>query len=95
MVLEVAVLNVKKGLTTDFIKSFQVAENIIMSMQGYVSHELKQCIEDSDKFILLVNWKTLADHVDGFRNSEQYQEWKELLHHYYDPFPIVEHYKSC
>ena len=23
-----------------------------------------------------------------------YREWKNLLHHYYDPFPEVEHYET-
>ena len=30
----------------------------------------------------------------GFRQSSEYQQWKSLLHHFYDPFPIVEHYES-
>ena len=46
------------------------------------------------RYILLVNWQTLEDHTVGFRESEQYQEWRRLLHHFYDPFPEVEHYVS-
>ena len=38
-------------------------------------------------------WTTLEAHVIGFRKSPQYRKRKELLHHYYDPFPIVEHYR--
>ena len=26
--------------------------------------------------------------------KKEYQEWKALLHHFYDPFPEVEHYNS-
>ncbi|MCP3291751.1 antibiotic biosynthesis monooxygenase, partial [Aeromonas hydrophila] len=26
--------------------------------------------------------------------SPQYQQWKALLHHFYDPFPTVEHYRQ-
>lgn len=92
MILEVAILNVKKGLSTDFETSFQNAEIIISSMKGYISHQLKKCIEQDDKYILLVNWETIEDHEIGFRQSEEYQEWKALLHHFYEPFPIVEHY---
>jgi heme-degrading monooxygenase HmoA len=93
MILEVAVLNIKKGLSVDFEKSFQEAQKIISSMKGYISHQLKKCIEQDDKYILLVNWETIEDHEIGFRKSAEYQEWKALLHHYYEPFPIVEHYK--
>ena len=93
MILEVAILNIKKGLSEDFEQSFEKAKRIISIMEGYISHELKKCIEQDDKYILLVNWETLEDHEIGFRKSQEYQEWKSLLHHYYYPFPIVEHYK--
>ena len=93
MILEVAILNVKKGLSEDFEKNFKKAERIISSMNGYISHQLKKCLEQEDKYILLVNWETIEDHEIGFRKSDEYQQWKELLHHFYEPFPTVEHYK--
>ncbi|WP_445732314.1 antibiotic biosynthesis monooxygenase family protein [Mariniflexile sp.] len=93
MILEVATLNIKTGLSLDFEKNFQEAQKIISSMKGYISHELKKCLEKEDKYILLVNWETIEDHEIGFRKPEEYQEWKKLLHHFYEPFPIVEHYK--
>ena len=93
MILEVATLNIKEGLSEAFEASFQKAEGIISSMNGYISHQLKKCIEYDDKYILLVNWETIEDHEIGFRKSAEYQEWKVLLHHFYDPFPTVEHYK--
>lgn len=93
MILEVAMLHVKKGLSEDFEFSFQKAESIISSMKGYISHQLKKCIEQDDKYILLVNWETIEDHEVGFRKSEEFQEWKNLLHDFYEPFPTVEHYK--
>jgi heme-degrading monooxygenase HmoA len=43
--------------------------------------------------LLLVQWGSLEDHTEGFRKSVDYQEWKRLLHHFYDPFPVVEHYR--
>ncbi len=62
-------------------------------MNGYISHELQHCLENEFQYILLVKWETLDDHTVGFRQSEQYQEWKQLLHHFYEPFPVVNHYK--
>ncbi|SFD11551.1 antibiotic biosynthesis monooxygenase family protein [Algibacter pectinivorans] len=92
MILEVATLHIKKGLSAEFETSFQKAEKIISSMKGYISHQLKKCIEQDDRYILLVNWETLEDHEIGFRTSDAYQQWKALLHHFYEPFPTVEHY---
>ena len=94
MILEVAILDVKPGLQAGFEETFAVAQSIIASMPGYVSHQLQRCIENPQRYILLVNWQTLQDHTVGFRQSEQYQEWRRLLHHFYDPFPTVEHYEE-
>jgi heme-degrading monooxygenase HmoA len=93
MILEVAILDVKPEVGKEFEISFREASVIISSMPGYISHELQKCIETSSRYILLVQWETLEDHTIGFRQSEKYQEWKNLLHHYYDPFPTVEHYQ--
>lgn len=92
MILEVAILDVIPGKETDFEATFKQASPIISSMDGYVSHQLQKCIEKENRYILLVNWGTLEAHTVGFRGSEKYQEWKKLLHHFYDPFPTVEHY---
>jgi heme-degrading monooxygenase HmoA len=93
MNLEVAILNIKQGFSLEFETAFEKAKAIISSMKGYISHELKKCIELEDKYILLVNWETIEDHEMGFRKSNEYQEWKSLLHHFYEPFPTVEHYR--
>ena len=93
MILEVAILNVKQDQTVDFEAAFRQASPIIASMKGYLCHELQRCLEVSNRYILLVKWETLEDHTIGFRQSAEYQEWKRLLHHFYDPFPTVEHYE--
>ena len=94
MILEVAILDVKTELVDEFEPTFKEASKIISSMKGYISHELKKCLENENRYILLVKWKTLEDHTVGFRESSEYQEWKTLLHHFYDPFPVVEHYEG-
>lgn len=93
MILEVAMLQIKPGLIDEFERSFKKASVIISKMKGYIHHELQRCVEDPNKYILLVKWETLEDHTIGFRGSEEYQEWKKLLHHFYDPFPTVEHFE--
>jgi len=93
MILEVAILNVIPGLEDDFLKAFSKAQHIISKMKGYIAHQLKRCMENASQFILLVEWEKLTDHTEGFRQSNEYQEWKSLLHHFYDPFPTVEHYE--
>jgi heme-degrading monooxygenase HmoA len=94
MILEAVMLQVKKGKEAEYEEAFRGASNIISSMKGYISHELQRCLEVEGKYLLLVQWESLADHTVGFRESNEYQEWKKLLHHFYDPFPIVEHFEK-
>jgi len=94
MILEVAVLDIIPGQEAAFQADFDKAQAILSSMKGYIKHELKRCLENPSRYILLVQWETLVDHTQGFRGSPQYQVWKKMLHHYYDPFPQVEHYEA-
>ena len=93
MILEAAPLQVRPGQSPAFEAAFAEAQSIIASMKGYRSHQLQRCIEREGHYLLLVEWDTLADHEEGFRKSAGYQEWKRLLHHFYDPFPTVLHYE--
>lgn len=92
MILEIAQLQVKPGETAGFEVAFSQAGSIICAMKGCLGHELQRCIEDDHHYMLLVRWQTLEDHTVSFRQSAEYQLWRELLHHFYDPFPTVLHY---
>jgi len=94
MILEVATLDVRPGLGPEFEHAFATAEPIIMSMPGYERHEMRRCIEKPDRYVLLVWWVDLESHTVGFRQSPRYQEWRTILHHFYDPFPTVEHFET-
>lgn len=94
MILEAVMLNIKPGMECDFESNFKKAFLIISSMNGYLSHELHKCIEVNGKYLLLIKWETLEAHTVEFRGSAEYQEWKKLLHHFYEPFPTVEHFEE-
>jgi heme-degrading monooxygenase HmoA len=94
MVLEAVTLHIRPGQSAEFESTFRQAQSIIASMPGYLSHELGRSVEVPDQYLLLVRWRTIEDHTDGFRNSAQFPEWKRLLHHFYDPPPVIQHYES-
>jgi len=93
MILEVALLQVRDGQAKAFEEAFREAQSIISATPGYLAHELQRCVEKPDRYLLLVKWRRIEDHTVGFRQSSQYQEWKHRLHHFYDPFPTVEHFE--
>jgi heme-degrading monooxygenase HmoA len=91
-VLEVARLDVKPGQEADFERAFAQARSIPAGTPGFVDLELRRCVEQPNRYLLLIHWATIEDHTVGFRQGPDYPRWRALLHHFYDPFPEVEHY---
>jgi heme-degrading monooxygenase HmoA len=92
MVLEHALLDVISGLEVEFEEAFSRARDVISKSPGFISLKIVRGIERPSAYLLLVEWESLEDHTIGFRQSARYAEWRELLHHFYDPFPVVEHF---
>jgi heme-degrading monooxygenase HmoA len=94
MILELASLDVRPGQTDAFEAAFAEATAIISAVPGFRHLTLNRCVEDPNRYVLLVEWRALEDHTEGFRGSPGYQDWRRLLHHFYDPVPTVEHYAA-
>jgi len=92
MILEAATLDVKSGQEAAFEAAMREAGPLIEATPGFQGIEVRPCLEKPGRYLLLVRWAKLEDHTIGFRGSERYQRWRALLHHFYDPFPTVEHY---
>ena len=94
MVLEHAVLEVIAGREAEFEAAFATAKSIISASPGFVGLRVARGVESLNRYVLLVEWDSLEAHTEGFRGSVAYQEWRDLLHHFYDPFPTVEHFED-
>jgi heme-degrading monooxygenase HmoA len=94
MILEAARLHVLSGQEAAFLAAFAEARPLIETQHGFQWLELRRCVDEGcgSRFLLLVMWARLEDHTHGFRGSPEYRRWRELLHHFYSPFPEVEHY---
>jgi heme-degrading monooxygenase HmoA len=94
VILEHALLPVRPGQEAAFEATFTEARQIIASMPGFAGLTLSRCLERPSTYLLLVHWQRLEDHTEGFRGSPQYQQWRALLHQFYEPFPVVEHFTT-
>jgi heme-degrading monooxygenase HmoA len=94
VITEHALLHVDTERSAEFEAAFQQATPLISFMPGFGGLSLQRCLERENTYLLLVRWERLEDHIQGFRGSPEYQQWRALLHHFYDPFPTVEHYAT-
>ena len=94
MITEHALLRVVPGREDEFVEAMERAKTLIASSPGFRSLRVERGIEQPGCFLLLVEWENLEDHTEGFRGSDVYEQWRAALHHFYDPFPVVEHFET-
>lgn len=93
MIREHVLLPVRPGQEAAFEAAFAEAKAIIAASAGFQTLTLSRGIERPSSYLLLVEWDSVDAHEVGFRQSPAYDEWRQRLHHFYDPFPVVEHYE--
>ncbi|HEX7783879.1 MAG TPA: antibiotic biosynthesis monooxygenase [Sphingobium sp.] len=92
MVLEHALLHVKPGWEAAFEAAMKEAEPLISASPGFRGIEVRPASECAGLYLLLVRWNSIADHRDGFRQSDRYSQWRILLHDFYEPMPDVAYF---
>jgi heme-degrading monooxygenase HmoA len=92
MVLEVAEINVRAGAEAEFIAAYQQAHDILASTPGCQSVRMTQGIETSNRFVLLVQWDSVAAHEENFRQTDRFTSWRGLIGPYFATPPNVEHF---
>lgn len=92
MILEHAILPVRSWSEVEFEAAFEQASPLMSGQPGFESLSFSRSKESPSQYLLLVQWVSAEDHTEGFRKSPEYEMWKKLLHHFYDPLPVVEHF---
>ena len=92
MVLELATIDIKPGTNADFEMNLEKAQHIISQSKGYIGHQFQKCIEQDNRYILLIRWQTLEDHTKGFRESDLFTAWRALIGPFFESAPMVQHY---
>lgn len=94
MILERAELPVIPGREAEFEAAFATVRQLPSSIEGFRSLRLVRGIESPSLYVLLIEWDSIEAHEVGFRGSAGYEQWRGALHHFYDPFPVVEHFTT-
>jgi heme-degrading monooxygenase HmoA len=91
MVLEIADFTIRSGAEEQFAAAYGQARELLAATPGFVSARLTRGIESPSRFVLLVEWASVEAHTVGFRESERYPRWREIISPFYDGAPKVEH----
>ena len=93
MILELATIDIKNGTNTNFEINLEKAQKVISRSKGYIRHQFHKCVEQENRYVLLIHWETLEDHTVGFRESELFKEWRGLIGPFFEAPPVVQHYQ--
>jgi heme-degrading monooxygenase HmoA len=92
MVLEVALVDVRPGQEDDFAAAYATAHPILAGTPGCRSVRMTRGVESPSRFVLLVEWDSVAAHERNFRASDRFPAWRALIGPYFAAPPLVEHF---
>jgi len=93
VILEIVTIQIKAGQEAAFEEAFKEGSKLIAAADGYIAHELRRCLETKGKYVNLVKWQTVDDHMVGFRESERFQQFRALLSPFYESPSQMNHYE--
>jgi heme-degrading monooxygenase HmoA len=90
MVLEVALIDVTDPEA--FEAAYLEAREVLISTPGCLSVRMTHGIETPDRFVLLVEWESVAAHEENFRSTERFARWRGAIGPFFANPPHVEHF---
>ncbi|TAN29108.1 MAG: antibiotic biosynthesis monooxygenase [Castellaniella sp.] len=91
MIRELCHIVVKPGTQAGFEAAVHQALAIFKRSKGCHQVELHHVIEKPEEYMLIIHWEKLEDHLEGFRKSPDYQEWRGLVGGFFAQAPDVVH----
>ena len=92
MVLEVALIDVIPGQEEAFVAAYRTGHPILAGTPGCRSVRMTRGVESASRFVLLVEWDSVAAHLENFRGTDRFMRWRGLIGQYFAKPPLVEHY---
>jgi quinol monooxygenase YgiN len=94
MILEHADLRIDPARAADFEAAIALgASTIIAASSGFRSYTVQRSQESPGRYLLMVVWDRLEDHMVGFRQSDAFTRWRAIVGPFFLQPPAVEHFE--
>lgn len=94
MSIEYIRYSISKDRQSRFLEDYTKATEYLKSSPYCLGYELSQGEEESDNFILRIEWTSTRDHLEGFRKSEDFPKFLQCIRSYYDDIKEMKHYQK-
>jgi len=94
MILEIADITIQAGKNAEFDVAIERGvREVITGAVGFRSFKIQKGIENPQRYVLMIEWETLDNHVVDFRNSPAFIKWREIVGPFFASPPVVEHFQ--
>jgi len=91
MIDEHAVFTIQAGQEGAFVAAYEQARPLLLAA-GASDVVMSRCVEHPSRFLLRARWDSLEAHMEGFRGSPAFGQWRGLIGPFFAADPEVTHY---
>jgi quinol monooxygenase YgiN len=91
MINEIAIITIDTANAAAFEAAVAKAAPLFKAAPGCHGMALERGIESPETYRLLVTWESVTHHVELFRNSEAFGQWRSLVGHYFVGPVVMDH----
>ena len=91
--METAFMDIIPGQESEFEAAMDQAKSVVAQAAGFNVIHIHRGIERPSTYMVAIGWDSVADHMDGFRTSELFTQWRALIGPFFASPPQVEHWQ--
>ena len=93
MILELADIRIQPGKQAEFDEAIKRGvETVAALSKGYRGYKINKCIESPERYVLMIFWDTVENHMVDFREGPLFPQWRAIVGPYFAAPPMVEHF---
>ena len=93
MILEVADIRIAPGQNAAFDEAIRRGvETVIAGSPGFRGYKVNRGIESPERYLLMIYWETLDNHLKDFREGPLFPQWRAIVGPFFAAPPTVEHF---
>jgi heme-degrading monooxygenase HmoA len=93
MILEVADIRIAPGKQAAFDEAVRRGlASVVSQAKGFRGWKVNHSIESPERYLVMIFWDALDDHMVGFRQGPLFTQWRAIVGPFFAQPPQVEHF---
>jgi quinol monooxygenase YgiN len=93
MIVEYTRYRISEDRRETFVQTYKEAAQYLASSPACLAYELTHCVEEKDRFILRIEWKSTEEHLQGFRKEPGFKDFFKLVQPFFHDIEEMQHYE--